>query len=92
MEYEGLWKALVASEPAWPSTQKIAVVGPAGSEFAEAAVAAARAVVGHEATQFSTQPRTRWQSVRLEVTCATADDVCAVHSRLRALEGVKAVM
>ena len=92
-EYAGLWRTLTELEPQWPSSQSVAVVGPIGDEFAASALACAHDVVGREATTVvSTQPRSRWQSVRLQVVCTSADDVCELHSRLRALEGARAVV
>ena len=92
-EYSGLWRTLNELEPEWPSSQTVAVVGPIGDGFAASALACAHYVVGMEgATVVSTQPRSRWQSVRLQVVCRSPDDVCELHSRLRALEGVRAVV
>ena len=92
-EYAGLWRTLNELEPKWPSSQSVAVVGPIGDGFAASALACAHEVVGREATTVvSTQPRSRWQSVRLQVVCTSPDDVCELHSRLRALEGVRAVV
>ena len=92
-EYSGLWRTLNELEPEWPSRQTVAVVGPIGDGFAASALACAHDVVGREAaTVVSTQPRSRWQSVRLQVVCRSPDDVCELHSRLRALEGVRAVV
>ena len=92
-EYSGLWRTLNELEPEWPSSQTVAVVGPIGDGFAASALACAHDVVGMEgATVVSTQPRSRWQSVRLQVVCRSPDDVCELHSRLRALEGVRAVV
>lgn len=92
-EYSGLWRTLNELEPEWPSSQTVAVVGPIGDGFAASALACAHDVVGSEAaTMVSTQPRSRWQSVRLQVVCRSPDDVCELHSRLRALEGVRAVV
>ena len=92
-EYSGLWRTLNELEPEWPSRQTVAVVGPIGDGFAASALACAHDVVGSEAaTVVSTQPRSRWQSVRLQVVCRSPDDVCELHSRLRALEGVRAVV
>jgi putative lipoic acid-binding regulatory protein len=92
-EYAGLWRTLSELEPRWPSSQSVAVVGPIGDGFAASALACAHDVVGREATTVvSTQPRSRWQSVRLQVVCTSPDDVCELHSRLRALEGVRAVV
>ena len=92
-EYSGLWRTLNELEPEWPSRQTVAVVGPIGDGFAASALACAHDVVGREAaTVVSTQPRSRWQSVRLQVVCRSPDDVCELHSRLRGLEGVRAVV
>ena len=90
MEYAGLWKALQKQQ--WPSVQRVSVIGPVGDAFAKAALAAAHEVVGREATNMTSEQRIRWQSVRLDVVCASADDVCALHSRLRGLDKVKAVL
>ena len=92
-EYAGLWRMLNELEPQWPSSQTVAVVGPTGDDFIASALACAHDVVGREATTIvSTQPRSRWQSVRIRAVCTSADDVCELHSRLRALEGVRAVV
>ena len=89
-EYAGLWRML--NERQWPQQQTVAVVGPIGNAFVDSAVAVAHEVVGPQATMVSTEPRSRWQSVRLQVVCSSADDLCDLHSRLRALEGVRAVL
>ncbi|CAE8654825.1 unnamed protein product, partial [Polarella glacialis] len=87
-EYHNIWKAL-SDEKAWPSVQRFSVVGPAGGDFAAAVQAQVADTLGHEPEKVATEPRQRWQSVRLDVRCATPDDFCALHSRLKSLEGVK---
>ena len=89
-EYAGLWRQL--NERQWPQQTTVAVVGPIGDAFAAAAVACAHDIVGPHATTVRSELRSRWQSVRLQVVCTSADDVCELHSRLRALEGAKAVL
>tara|TARA_B100000795_G_scaffold225808_1_gene181623 strand:- start:321 stop:578 length:258 start_codon:yes stop_codon:yes gene_type:complete len=80
-------------EPQWPSSQSVAVVGPIGDGFAASALACAHDVVGREATTVvSSRAMIKWQSVRLQVVCTSPDDMCELHSRLRALEGVRAVV
>jgi len=92
-EYAGLWKMLNELEPQWPSSQSVAVVGPIGDGFAASALACAHDVVGREATTVvSSRAMIKWQSVRLQVVCTSPDDMCELHSRLRALEGVRAVV
>ena len=88
-EYAGLWRQL--NERQWPQQTTVAVVGPIGDAFAAAAVACAHDVVGPNATAVTSEHRSRWQSVRLQVVCTSADDFCVLHSRLSALEGAKAV-
>lgn len=90
VEYAGLWQQL--NERQWPQQTTVAVVGPIGDTFAAAAVACAHDVVGPHATTMTSESRSRWQSVRLRVLATSADDVCELHSRLRALEGAKAVL
>ncbi|CAE8637702.1 unnamed protein product, partial [Polarella glacialis] len=91
-EYRGLWQALFHGRQ-WPSLQSFGVVGPAGEEFLHATTASVAEVLsGREPDDVTTQERTRWQSVRLSVRCSSPDDVCALHHRLRQLDGVRSVV
>lgn len=90
-QYAGLHAAL-SHERSWPCRQTIAVVGPAGDEYARAATEAVAASPGVEAVRVSSEPKSRWQSVRCEVLCDSPDDFCELHSRLSALDGTKAVI
>eukprot|EP00441_Pelagodinium_beii_P036886 CAMPEP_0197634488 /NCGR_PEP_ID=MMETSP1338-20131121/10568_1 /TAXON_ID=43686 ORGANISM="Pelagodinium beii, Strain RCC1491" /NCGR_SAMPLE_ID=MMETSP1338 /ASSEMBLY_ACC=CAM_ASM_000754 /LENGTH=182 /DNA_ID=CAMNT_0043206359 /DNA_START=67 /DNA_END=612 /DNA_ORIENTATION=- len=85
-EYRNIWSAL-SKERQWPSVQRFAVVGPAGGDFAAAVEARVAETLGRKPEQVSTEPRSRWQSVRMDVQCTSPDDFCALHSRLKSLEG-----
>jgi putative lipoic acid-binding regulatory protein len=89
-KYGGLWRNL--SREAWPSDHILAIIGPADDSFVQAVKACCEAEDGCEIVQLSTQSKSRWQSVRLSVRCTSPDDFCALHSRLAALEGVKALV
>lgn len=90
-EYAGVWNQLARGQP-WPQSHTISVVGPANEEFAAAAEACVRDELGGDAVSVSRNERKRWQAVRLDVLCGSPDDFCAVHARLRRLEGVKMVV
>ena len=90
-EYDGLWRALMR-DSSWPSDQKIAVVGPIGDDFLLAVEASCAAATGCSVLGLTTQPKTRWQSVRVMLRCGTADDFCALHSTLKGLDGTKAIV
>mmetsp|Transcript_95595 Transcript_95595/g.270306 ORF Transcript_95595/g.270306 Transcript_95595/m.270306 type:complete len:213 (-) Transcript_95595:173-811(-) len=90
-EYRGLWQVL-AREKAWPSVQRFAVVGPAGEEFAGQVVACVVRTLCWDPVQVSSEPRSRWQSVRVEVRCTSPDDFCALHSNLKRLDGVRFIL
>ena len=89
--YSGLWKALAASHQ-WPSSHTIAVVGPLGPGFAEAAESCARAEQGCDVLEVSTRAKTKLQSIRFRINFTSPNDLCALHSRFAALEGSKAVV
>lgn len=91
--YDGLWRAL-SREPTWPSVQTVAVVGPAGDAFLDAAEATVGAAAGCAQLRITSKSvgQKRWQSVRIEVRCDSPDDFCDLHSRLSALDGTKAVV
>ena len=88
--YRGLWDNL--SRETWPSQQQLAVIGPASQEFTEAVKTCGEATHGCTMLRVTTEPKSRWQSIRLSVLCETPDDFCSLHSRLSALEGVKALV
>lgn len=90
-EYNGLWHALT-HDSTWPSDHSIAVVGPAGDDFVRAVKASCATAAGCTILSLVTQPKTRWQSVRVMLRCTSADDFCALHSSLKGLEGAKAVV
>uniref|UniRef100_A0A7S4VLV7 Uncharacterized protein n=1 Tax=Alexandrium monilatum TaxID=311494 RepID=A0A7S4VLV7_9DINO len=87
-EYKGIWNSL-SQEQSWPSMQRFSVVGPAGEEFARTVQVRVVETLGWDAAEVKTEPRSRWQSVRLEVRCTSPDDFCALHSSLKSLEGVR---
>lgn len=87
-EYKSIWQALT-QEKSWPSMQRFSVVGPAGDAFALSVQARVVETLGWDAAEVKTEPRSRWQSVRLEVRCTSPDDFCALHSNLKSLEGVR---
>ena len=91
-QYAGVWHKLAQTDHPWPQRHTIAVVGPLSEEFAAAAEACVRSVLGEAAAHVSREERTRWQSVRLQITCKSPDDFCEVHSKLSRLDGVKMVV
>ena len=88
--YNGLWHNL--SREAWPNEQTLAVIGPVDTAFTELVKACSNETAGCEITSVSTTLKSRLQSVKLRVRCMTPDDFCALHSRLSALDNVKAIV
>lgn len=87
-EYSRIWSAL-AQEKAWPSVHRFTVVGPVGDEFKRSAASTVTNTLGWDAESVTGELKSRWQSVRLDVRCATPDDFCALHSRLKSLPDVR---
>lgn len=90
-EYDGLWRALT-QDSTWPSDRSIAVVGPVGDNFFEIVEAKCAEADGCTVLSLTTQPKTRWQSIRVMLRCGSADDFCALHSTLKGLEFTKAIV
>lgn len=88
--YNGLWHNL--SREAWPNEQTLAVIGPADTAFTELVKACSNETAGCEITSVAITLKSRLQSVKLRVRCMTPDDFCALHSRLSALDNVKAIV
>eukprot|EP00420_Gonyaulax_spinifera_P022838 CAMPEP_0197916132 /NCGR_PEP_ID=MMETSP1439-20131203/81440_1 /TAXON_ID=66791 /ORGANISM="Gonyaulax spinifera, Strain CCMP409" /LENGTH=197 /DNA_ID=CAMNT_0043538127 /DNA_START=35 /DNA_END=628 /DNA_ORIENTATION=- len=91
VEYKNIWQAL-SQEKSWPSVQRFSVVGPAGEVFVKSVESCVVGALGWEPVEVSTQPRSKWQSVRIGVRCASPDDFCTVHSRLKGLDGVRFIL
>lgn len=79
-------------DSSWPSDHSIAIVGPIGDDFVCAVETSCSTAQGCTVMSISTQPKSRWQSVRVMLTCNTADCFCALHSNLKKLEGTQAVI
>eukprot|EP00927_Polykrikos_kofoidii_P065823 TRINITY_DN61540_c0_g1_i1.p1 TRINITY_DN61540_c0_g1~~TRINITY_DN61540_c0_g1_i1.p1 ORF type:complete len:184 (-),score=20.00 TRINITY_DN61540_c0_g1_i1:110-661(-) len=90
-KYESLWAAL-QKEGNWPSVQRFSVVGPASEDFTHSVEACVLTVVGCKPVRVAVIPKTKWQSVRLDVHCTSPDDFCALHSGLKNLDGVKYIL
>ena len=90
-KYDGLLQAL-RREKQWPSEAQIAVVGPAGDEFARAAADCLAAAQGCEPISTSVTPKARLQSIRMLFTCQSPDAFCTLHSALSEVTGTKAVV
>ena len=91
VQYHGLWTAL-SSEKEWPTKTTIAVIGPAGEEYLQAAQACLASTAGCEPLQTLLAPRLRHQSIRLSFQCDSPDAFCALHSCLTSIPGTKAVV
>ena len=94
------WRVLTEPQPRmeikmereWPHDTTIAVVGPAGDEYIQAAQACLAATDGCESLTTSFVPKARLQSIRMHVRRDSPDAFCALHSCLAALPGTKAVV
>ncbi|OLQ04468.1 hypothetical protein AK812_SmicGene12445 [Symbiodinium microadriaticum] len=83
-EYGKIWQAL-AQEKQWPSVQRFSVIGPSGAEFLETVKGVVSSTTGEEPEKIEVVAKTRFQSVRLDVRCASPDDFCLLHSRLKSI-------
>jgi len=83
-EYGKIWQAL-AQEKQWPSVQRFSVIGPSGAEFLETVKGVVSSTTGGEPEKIEVVTKTRFQSVRLDVRCASPDDFCLLHSRLKSI-------
>ncbi|CAJ1383154.1 unnamed protein product [Effrenium voratum] len=88
-EYAKIWHMLQEKTETWPCVQKFSIIGPAGDDFVAQVQEAVSSSLGAEAEKVSTVPKQRWQSVRLDVRCASPDDFCLLHSRLKSLPNAR---
>mmetsp|Transcript_6371 Transcript_6371/g.11637 ORF Transcript_6371/g.11637 Transcript_6371/m.11637 type:complete len:165 (-) Transcript_6371:315-809(-) len=87
-EYGKIWQAL-SEEKEWPKVQRFSVIGPAGEEFLSSVKSLVLDTMGQPPEKIEVIPKTRFQSVRLDVRCASPDDFCLLHSRLKTIPNAK---
>jgi len=68
------------------------VIGPVGDALKEAVERCVFTELGWEAVEVKSEPRTKWQALRIRARCPTPDDYCALHSCFSKLDGVRAVV